>query len=163
MNFFSILLEGLKGGIGSIISISIILFPLMIAMEIAKDTNLLDKISSWLRPLTKTIGISDKSAFPLAVGMIIGLTYGAGVIIQAAKDGELDKRSLILISIFLACCHAVFEDTFIFVSVGASLKLLLSIRIFTALFLTIIISRKIMIDKTVVKDEEIKLCDKHVH
>lgn len=162
MNILRILIEGISGGLDVMLSISIILIPLMILMEVAKDINLLDKISDALRPLTRTIGISDKSAFPLAVGMIIGLTYGAGVIIQAAKDGELDKRSLILVSIFLACCHAVIEDTMIFVTLGANPLMLLGIRVITALLLTIFISRKVMINNNNAI-EDIRICDKHIH
>ena len=161
MNVLSIFGEGLLGGLRSMLTLSLIILPLMISMEIAKDINLIDKISKALSPLTRFMGISEKSAFPLAVGMIIGLAYGAGVIIQSAKDGDLDKRSLVLISIFLVCCHAVIEDTLLFVAIGANGVLLLSIRVITALVLTIFISRKIMIKDLDMSAD--KICEKHIH
>ncbi|SKC91407.1 nucleoside recognition domain-containing protein [Maledivibacter halophilus] len=139
----SVISEGLIGGLKSVFNIAIIVFPLMIAMEIAKDLKLLDKISDFCKPLTKWLGVSKESAFPLAIGLVIGLAYGAGIIIQNAKEGNLDKRSLILVSIFLVCCHAVIEDTLIFVAVGANGFLLLTMRLVTALILTIIISKKL--------------------
>lgn len=141
----SVISEGLIGGLKSVFNIAIIVFPLMIAMEIAKDLKLLDKISDFCKPLTKWLGVSKESAFPLAIGLVIGLAYGAGIIIQNAKEGNLDKRSLILVSIFLVCCHAVIEDTLIFVAVGANGFLLLTMRLVTALILTIIISKKLPI------------------
>lgn len=139
----NIVSEGIIGGLKSVLNIAMIVFPLMIVMEIAKDLNLLNKISDFCKPLTKWMGVSKQSAFPLAIGLVFGLAYGAGIIIQSAKEGDLDKRSLILVSIFLVCCHAVIEDTLIFVAVGANGFLLLTMRLVTALILTIIISKKL--------------------
>jgi hypothetical protein len=81
----------------------------------------------------------------LAVGLIFGLAYGSGVIIQSAKEGEMDTRSLTLVSIFLACCHAVVEDTLLFVAVGANGWLLLGLRTAAAFVVTMVISRTVML------------------
>lgn len=143
----AIVTEGIVGGLKSVLNIAMIVFPLMIVMEIAKDLKILDKISEFCKPLTKWLGVSKESAFPLAIGLVFGLAYGAGIIIQNAKEGNLDKRSLILISIFLVCCHAVIEDTLIFVAVGANGFLLLTMRLVTALLLTVLVSKKLLITK----------------
>lgn len=139
----AIVSEGITGGLRSVLNIAMIVFPLMIVMEIARDLNILDKIADFCKPLTKWMGVSKESAFPLAIGLVFGLAYGAGIIIQSAKDGNLDRRSLILISIFLVCCHAVIEDTLIFVAVGANGFFLLAIRLVTAFILTVLISKKL--------------------
>jgi len=139
----TIISEGILGGLKSVLNIAIIVFPLMIIMEMARDLNILNKISDFCKPLTKWMGVSKESAFPLAIGLVFGLAYGAGIIIQSAKDGNLDKRSLILVSIFLVCCHAVVEDTLIFVAVGANGFFLLTIRLVTAFILTILISKRL--------------------
>jgi len=143
MEIVNVVVEGLLNGGKSIFGISVIVFPLMIFMEIARDLNILDFVSNLFRPLTRFMGISENSAFPLAVGIIFGLAYGAGVIIQSAKDGDIDKKSLIILAIFLACCHAVFEDTLIFVAIGANGWVLLTLRLIAAFFLSVVISRKI--------------------
>lgn len=139
----NILKLGISGGLESVFDIALIVVPLMIVMEIAKDLNFLDKIAGFCKPLTDLLGVSKESALPLAIGIVFGLAYGAGIIIQSAKEGDLDKRSLLLISIFLVCCHAVIEDTFVFVAIGANGYLLLSIRLIAALVLTFIISKKL--------------------
>jgi hypothetical protein len=56
-------------------------------------------------------------------------------------DGNLDKRSLVIVSIFLALCHAVFEDTVVFVPIGANLLIVLLVRISAAFFVAIVASR----------------------
>ena len=146
MEIVNVISEGLINGGKSIAGIAMIVFPLMIFMEIARDLNILDFVSKLFRPVTKLMDISENSAFPLAVGIIFGLAYGAGVIIQSAKEGNIDKKSLIILAIFLACCHAVFEDTLIFVAIGANGWVLLSLRLIAAFFLSVLISRKININ-----------------
>ena len=146
MEIVNVISEGLINGGKSIAGIAMIVFPLMIFMEIARDLNILDFVSKLFRPVTKLMDISENSAFPLAVGIIFGLAYGAGVIIQSAKEGNIDKKSLIILAIFLACCHAVFEDTLIFVAIGANGWVLLTLRLIAAFFLSVIISRKININ-----------------
>jgi len=142
---FNILLEGLTGGLVSVFKIALIVIPLMVIMEIAKDLHILDRITDMCSPITDILGISKTSAFPLAVGLAFGLAYGAGVIIQSAKQGNIDKRDLILMSVFLVCCHAVIEDSLVFVAVGVNGLWLLTIRTVTAFVLTVAVSRIIAV------------------
>ena len=156
----SILLEGVTGGINSIVSIAMIVFPLMILIEFARAYKIMDKISKGLSPITKLFNISDSAAFPLSIGLVFGLAYGSGVIIQSAKEGEIDKRSLVLVSIFLALCHAVVEDTLIFVAVNANGWFLLFIRVFAAFLITFVVSRTV---KLSYKEDEGQFEDCNCH
>lgn len=149
-----VLSEGLMGGLSSILGIAAIVFPLMICLEIARDMKLLDHLSKWTRPVTRVLGISESSALPLAIGLIFGLAYGAGVIIQSAEEGEMDKRSLILVSLFLACCHAVIEDTLLFVPVGANVVLLLVLRLAVAFVITGLLSKYVDFDAVLKGESE---------
>lgn len=142
-NVMEVLKEAVFGSLSSVWNIAIIVFPLMIVMEFAKKYKLMDYISAGLRPLTKFLGVERSAAFPLAVGLIFGLAYGSGVIIQSAQEGEIDKVSLTLVSIFLACCHAVVEDTLLFVAVGANGWLLLGLRTLAAFVVTMLVSRSV--------------------
>lgn len=141
--FLTILSEGFWGSMDSVYTIAKIVIPLMIFMEILKDLKVLDKVSSKLEPVTKVLGITNKSTFPLIIGLFLGLAYGAGVIIQSAKDGDLPKKDLYLLMIFLIACHSVIEDTLIFVAIGANGWLLLSLRLVLAVTLTILASKNI--------------------
>jgi hypothetical protein len=145
VNVFEIMKEAVTGSFLSVWNIARIVFPLMIVMEFARKYKVMDLLSAALSPLTRLLGVQRGAAFPLAVGLIFGLAYGSGVIIQSAKDGEIDRRSLTLVSIFLACCHAVVEDTLLFVAIGASGWLLLGIRTFAAFAVTLLVSRTVML------------------
>ena len=77
-------------------SITKVIIPLMIVMEIFKDLNLIDKISNFIRPFTGFFTISEKSGISLIIGTVFGLLFGAGAIIQSTKEHDIDKRSIFL-------------------------------------------------------------------
>ena len=133
--------NGIIGSLKSVLNIAIIVIPLMLFMEIAKDIKLLDFISKLFKPITKLFNTDEKSAFPLAVGIIFGISYGAGVLIKSSEEGELDSKSLYIISFFLAACHAIVEDTLLFVAVGANGLIIVCVRVIVAFVVTIIISK----------------------
>ena len=140
IDFFNL---GIIGSLKSIWGIAIIVVPLMIFMEIAKDLKVLDKIGLMFKPITTLFKADDKSGFPLAVGIIFGISYGAGVLIKSAEDGDIDQTSMVIISVFLAACHAIVEDTLLFVAVGARGTIIVIVRVLVALVMTIIFSRLI--------------------
>ena len=119
------------------------LIPIMIVIEIFKDTKLIDKISNLFNPVSEFFTLSKTSGVSLLFGLFFGLTIGAGAIIQSVKDYNVDKRSVFLISMFLSTCHAIFEDTFIMAAVGANIFHLLTARFISAILTTYILSRAI--------------------
>lgn len=120
-----------------------ILIPIMIVIEIFKDTQLIDKISNWLSPVSKFFTLSDSAGVSLLFGVFFGLTIGAGAILQSVKEYNVDKRSIFLICMFLSTCHAIFEDSFIMGAAGANILHLLSARFISSIILTFILSRGI--------------------
>ncbi|WP_026477378.1 nucleoside recognition domain-containing protein [Alkaliphilus transvaalensis] len=155
-----ILKEATIGSIESVYSIAIIIIPIMLILQILKDYKILDKITGPFHFLAKLFKTSNETVLPLLVGIIFGLSYGAGVIIQSAKEGNLNKRDLFLITVFLATCHAVFEDTLLFVAVGANGYLLLGTRLVAAFVLTYILSRKLSLNNF--KEETIDEVDQSI-
>ena len=124
-----------------------LLIPIMIVIEIFKDTKLIDKISNLFYPVSKFFTLSKSAGVSLLFGVFFGLTIGAGAIIQSVKDYNVDKRSVFLISMFLSPCHAIFEDSFIMAAVGASVIHLLPARIISAVLVTFTLSRVIKKDE----------------
>ncbi len=124
------------------------LIPIMIVIEIFKDTKLIDKISDWFYPVSKFFTISKTAGVSLLFGMFFGITIGAGAIIQSVKDYNVDKRSVFLISMFISPCHAIFEDSFIMGAAGASIIHLLSARFISAIIVTFALSRLIKKEET---------------
>lgn len=136
-----VLKEAVIGSFESIYIVAIIVLPLMVILQIAKDYKFLDKISKFFKFLARFFGMSEDSTLPLLVGITFGIVYGAGVIIQSSKEGNLSEKDMFLISVFLIVCHAIIEDTLIFVAVGANGYILAGSRIFAATVITLLLSR----------------------
>ncbi|MCF6465706.1 nucleoside recognition domain-containing protein [Clostridium sp. Cult2] len=147
MDLIAYLKESSIGSINSILNMAKIIIPLMIIMEILKDSNVLETISKRLKPISRFFDISNETVFPMMIGLIFGLVYGAGVIIESTDGKELRKKDLYVLIIFLVSCHAIFEDTLIFVTVGANLWMLFITRLIvatiTAYFASKIIDRSL--------------------
>lgn len=136
----AIILQGIeKAGMG-ILQIAVFVIPLMIVIQILKDLKWLDVFSNWLAPFTRMLGMKENTSMTLAAGIVIGLAMGAGVMIQAVKEDGVSKKDATIAFIFLVACHAVIEDTLIFIPLGIPVLPLLLIRISVAILLTITVA-----------------------
>lgn len=133
--------ESISGSLNSVFTMGTIIIPLMVVMELLKEFNILNIISEKMEPVSNFFGMSNKAIFPLMIGLFFGLSYGAGVIIESAEEGNLAKKDLYILMIFLIACHAVVEDTLLFVVVGANLWLLLGVRLGVATVMALIASK----------------------
>ena len=77
--------------------------------------------------------------FSLTVGVFLGITYGAGILIKEAQSGTISKEDLFYIGTFLMICHAIIEDTLLFVIFGADFTMVVFIRTIAAVILSYIL------------------------
>ncbi|KXS45976.1 MULTISPECIES: nucleoside recognition domain-containing protein [unclassified Candidatus Frackibacter] len=141
MPWNQIIEEIVGGSIDAVIKLAMIIFPLMMALEVGKDLGILDKVSDFFAPLVKIFDLPSKMSLPLLVGQIFGLAYGAGVIIQTAEEENMPKDKLVIMAIFLVVCHAVVEDTLLFVAIGGNGVIMLGSRLVLATVITYLYSR----------------------
>jgi len=79
-------------------------------------------ITRWLMkaltPVLRILGIGPNAA-PLAmVGILLGLSFGGGLIMREVDKGTLNPRSVFISMIFLGFCHGLIEDTIIVIAIG---------------------------------------------
>ncbi|MFE4522509.1 nucleoside recognition domain-containing protein [Cytobacillus firmus] len=135
-----ILLDALQTALLGILQLAIIVIPLMIIIQILKDKQWLAVFSRWMAPVTRALGMKENTSTTLAAGLLIGLAYGAGVMIQAVEEDGVSKKDVTIAFIFLVACHAVVEDTLIFVPLGIPVLPLLLIRLGVAIILTLAVA-----------------------
>lgn len=135
-----IILHGLQSSVLAVIQLALIVIPLMVIMQILREKGWLMKLSNGFAPITKMLGMEKNTSLTLVAGLTIGLAYGAGLMIQAVKEDGVSKKDTTLALIFLVSCHAVVEDTLIFLPLGIPVWPLLVIRLFTAIILTMVIA-----------------------
>lgn len=74
----------------------------------------------------------------MTTGVLIGITYGAGVLLKEAK--HMTKQQVMSVCYFLMVAHALIEDTLLFVIFGADIVLLIGIRLFFAVLVFLLIN-----------------------
>ncbi|MRH42006.1 hypothetical protein GH741_04865 [Aquibacillus halophilus] len=134
--WFDIFLQGFQTASMAIIQLAAIVIPLMVFMQFFRELGWMNKMSEWLSPFTKLLGMDKNTSMTLVAGLTIGLAYGAGLMIQAVKEDGVSKKDMYLAFIFLVSCHAVVEDTLVFIPLGIPVWPLLIIRVTTAIILT---------------------------
>ena len=91
-----------------------------------------------LSPLMRRMGVGDEASSVTMIGMTLGLSYGGGLLIDAARDGRIGRRDMLCALAFLSLCHSVVEDTLAMLLIGGHLSGILFGRIlFTFAFMLV--------------------------
>ncbi len=135
-----VLYPALLGAAQLALKLLLIIVPLVTLFEVFRYLPVFRRIGDAVEPLMRGMGLGREAAVPLFTGIFLGIAYGAGIIIRVAQQKRLPRRELFLMGLFLATCHAVVEDTLIFVVIGGDAWLILGIRIVLAVLLTAVLA-----------------------
>lgn len=78
--------------------------------------------------------------FSLGIGTFLGITYGAGLLIQEAKNKSMSSKDLFYVVTFLMICHAIIEDTLLFAIFGANVTIIITVRTLAAILIAYILT-----------------------
>lgn len=137
-NLFAV--EAARGSALNVLIMASIIIPIMIMLEIARDLRVLDRFSNKAAPALKIFGMSPEAAYPLLAGFVFGISYGAGVLIEAARSGRISWKDMFLVNVFLSACHAIIEDTALFIAMGANPLVIIVGRLVMAVIITYLFS-----------------------
>ena len=130
------LLLALLGALKLSAKLLLIVVPLVTLFEVLRYHPVFRRAGRAVEPMMRGMGLSPQAAVPLFTGIFLGIAYGAGIIIRVAQEKRLPGRELFLMGLFLATCHAVVEDTLIFVVIGGNGWIMLGVRLLIAFGLT---------------------------
>jgi len=119
----------------------LVLAAIFVILELGQRYGLLEKTLRAIGSLTRFIGLKPEAGMPWLAGNILGIVFGAGVVIESVREGQLDSKQVTLVATFLALCHGLFEDTAIFVVLGANVFWILVPRIVLAVAVTWVLSK----------------------
>ncbi|OEU80620.1 MAG: iron transporter [Desulfobacterales bacterium C00003060] len=101
--------------------ILVIIMSIMIILEIMKSYNLIDRIVRVMAPVLKALGLGTQTGFLWLTAATFGLTYGAAVIVEEAKEGNFSKDELERLHLSIGINHSMVEDPALFLSLGLGL------------------------------------------
>lgn len=123
-----------------LLKVFLIVVPLMIILEVSREFRLIDRISNLIYRPVGFFGFRRDSIYPLMAGVLFGISYGGGVLIGESSAGRIKGNQRFLVAVYLGLCHAVFEDTLIFVSLGANGIIVLLSRLTLATTVVIVLA-----------------------
>jgi hypothetical protein len=140
------LLQSLFSFLRVSLMILLIVTPIIALMELLRLYKLLDPLLNPLHRLFGWMRIRKESVVALFVGIIFGIAYGGGVLLEEKRSGALNRRDALLVGIFLSLSHALIEDTLIFVAIGANWVVILLARILFTMVIMLVLRFFIPLD-----------------
>ncbi|MBC2887350.1 nucleoside recognition protein [Ochrobactrum sp. CM-21-5] len=125
----------------TLIWIFVVLLGLVAVLKTMDALDMTRFLNMLLSPLLRFLGIARDAAPLTVVGLVLGLSYGGGLIIREAQRGHLPPRDVFLASSFMGLCHSLIEDTLIVVALGANIYVVLFGRLFFSVVLIAILAR----------------------
>lgn len=136
----------------TLVVIYFVILALVVLLNTLRVLGLERIIQIGLVPALRLLGIGRSAANVTVVGVALGLSYGAGILIRELDKGVMGRRDAYLALCFLSLLHSVIEDTLLIMALGADLSGILWARIIFA-FVIVAMLAKILkfVDKTVVE------------
>lgn len=128
-NSFSELMQGsIYNAVELTITVIILITVLIFIMDFIKSRKFIQESQK-----------NVSKGFSITVGVILGITYGAGILIKEVESGAISKEDIFYIGTFLMICHAIIEDTLLFVIFGADFTMAVVIRTVAAIIISYIL------------------------
>ena len=118
----------------------IILVGLFWMLEILKVSGVMTILLAVLSPMLRLAGIKREASYLTTVGLFLGISYGAGLLINESKSGNISPRQIFLSCIFMGFAHSVIEDTLLVMALGADIYSVLIGRLIFAIIATALIA-----------------------
>lgn len=116
-----------------VIKMVLIVTAMMIATEWIRSAGIMARLERSCRPALRLLGLADPVAYPWLTAQLLGVAYGAGLLIEEFRDNggyrPWDVRAL---HTSIGISHSLFEDTVILAALGASLFWIIVPRILIA-------------------------------
>jgi len=113
---------------GLVIKMSVLILSLNILQRLLSEFGIIRILSKLLRPVLKIFGLPAKTSFLWIVANVLGLAYGAAVLIEEVEQGKVSKKDADLLNYHIAISHSNLEDISLFLSIGANLWWMLVTR-----------------------------------
>ena len=127
--------------IKTLIIIYFVILSLIVLLNTLRLLGLERIIHLGLVPVLRLLGIGRSAANVTVIGVALGLSYGAGLLIRDFDNGVMSRRDAYLALCFLGLLHSVIEDTLLIMALGADLSGILWARIIFAFIITGILAR----------------------
>ena len=137
--------------------IFLIIFFIITTINILKALGVWSLIIHIMKIPLSYLGMSEKVANIILIGLTLGISFGGGFLIEESKKNNISKKDILLSLSFLSLCHSIIEDTILILLLGSHISGILFFRfIYTVI---IILLMKILLETKMQKFILSKLTD----
>lgn len=110
-------------------AIFLIVLVLIILTKILDRLGITRLMNRILEPVLTSMGIGKSASTVTILGMVLGISYGGGLIIRDINSGKLSNRDVFFSMSLMGLSHAIVEDTLLMMSLGGNISGVLFARI----------------------------------
>ena len=137
--------------------IFLIIFFIISTINILKVLGVWSLIIDLMKIPLSYLGMSEKVANIILIGLTLGISFGGGFLIEESKKNNISKKDILLSLSFLSLCHSIIEDTILILLLGSHISGILFFRfVYTVI---IILLMKILLETKMQKFILSKLTD----
>ena len=131
--FIELMQNWLIGTLSLMCKLVCIIVSLNILQRILDELGVMKILARWVAPLLRPMGLPANSAFLWIVAYVVGLAYGAAILIEHRKENKISAEDADLLNYHIALSHSHLEDTSLFWAIGAGLGWITLPRIILAI------------------------------
>ncbi len=130
-----------------LISIYFIIMTLMLLLKLLRKMGIERLLHRVLNPVLSLLSISKNACNITIIGITLGLSFGAGLLISEVKKGHLSRQDVLLSICFLSLAHSLIEDTLLILMLGSDIGAILWLRLGFAIVVVAILAKVIELKK----------------
>ena len=112
--------QWLSSSLVLIITIILIVSALMVLQRVLEEFGWMHRIAHILSPIMRLFGLPSGCSLLWLTGNVVGMAYGAAIMIDEVEQGRLTRHEANLVNHHLGVSHSLLEDTMLFVAMGIS-------------------------------------------
>lgn len=95
-----------------------IITAMMVVMEMLRALRVIPLLAGMLQPVLVLLGLSPRVGVLWLTAAVFGLTYGAAVIVEEAREGRFARGEIEPLQLSIGINHALIEDPAVFLALG---------------------------------------------
>lgn len=119
----------------------LLLYFLNLLMDMIRAFHIEKVLIVILSPLMRLMGIHRAAATTAIIGLVLGVSYGAALLLEEKRSGKVPQRDIFLTVVLLSICHSLLDDTLIAVLFGAHISGVFVARFVFAAVVIAVLSR----------------------